>query len=103
MILIVLPRKHEEKSFFEKCLCGYVSVCLCVCAVSYTHLLSIDRDVHGKQVMAYKVVVKTLNSREREAVSFTSIEMDTLKDRRYMVLRKRKKVKRMTLIIQDRS
>ena len=29
-ILIVLPSKHEKKSFFEKCLCVYLSVCLSV-------------------------------------------------------------------------
>ena len=27
----VLPSKHEEKSFFEKCVCGCVSICVSVC------------------------------------------------------------------------
>ena len=37
---------------------------------------SIEHNVHGWQVIAYKVV-KTLKSRKREAVSFTPIGMDT--------------------------
>ena len=50
-ILIVLHSKHEKKSFFE-------SACVCVCAVSYTHL-----DVYKRQSMTLPkrlVLQKTL-------------------------------------------